>query len=325
MFYLLCVSICFAVMFIVLAAASFASLPLQRILVGASSRRSPRTTANLIFIVRILPSLVAAIAALGLALPAFLEYEPSRTAETPGFPLLLLAAFGAMGVAIALVRCWRILRRTGRMQNEWIQQAECISLYRDKVPLYRLETPSSLLAVTGIVRPRIFMSKHVADILNSPELEAALTHELSHVRTGDNLKQFILKVIRLPRWLYFSAGLDAAWMSTSELAADEGAIAGGASALDLASALIKVGRLSLENHAPQEVAASHLVEGCGAATQARAVRLREMLEGESSARVLNVAQGSAVTPILIATLLILYVALLTSLPAIHELLEYLVR
>src|SRR5690348_2310863 len=140
MFYLLCVSLCFAVMFIVIATVSFASLPLQRILVEASSRRRPRTTANLIFIIRILPSLVAFIAALGLALPAFLEYEPSHTAETPGFPLLLLAAFGAVGVAIGVVRCWRILRMTGKIQNAWMQQAKYISLYDGKVPLYRLES-----------------------------------------------------------------------------------------------------------------------------------------------------------------------------------------
>lgn len=325
MFYLLCASLCFAVMFIVIAVASLALLPVRRILVTTSSLRRPGTTANLIFIVRILPFVLGVVAALGLTLPAFLQFEPSHTSEIPGLSLLLLAALGAIIIAIALVRCWRILRITGKMQNKWMRQAERIFLYDHKVPVYRLESSSSLLAVTGILRPRIFMSKDVAGVLNASELEAALAHELSHVRTGDNLKQFILKVTHPPRWLRFSAGLDSAWVSTSELAADEGAITGGASALDLSSALIKVGRLSIEGHAPVELAASHLVDGCGAATQARAARLRELLQNESSPSRLQRGDSPAYVPVAFAALLLIYIALLTSLPAIHEMLEFLVR
>ena len=325
MFYLLCVSLCLAVMFIVVVAATLALLPLQRIVVHTKCRRRPGTTANLIFIVRILPFLLGVIAALGLTLPAFLKFEPSHTTEMPGLPLLLLAASGALIVVIALLRCWQILRATSTMQDQWLRQAEDVSVYNDGIPVYRLEGSSSLLVVTGILHPRIFMSKDVAGVLNNTEFDAALAHELSHVRTGDNLKQFILKITRPPRWLLFSAGLDSAWMTSAELAADEGAITGGASALDLSSALIKVGRLSVTTHAPCEVAASHLVDGCGAATQVRAARLRELLESDSAKRLLEVADGPAYTPMLFATLLLIYVVLLTALPVIHEILEFLVR
>jgi beta-lactamase regulating signal transducer with metallopeptidase domain len=230
-----------------------------------------------------------------------------------------------MIVTIALVRCWRILRTTGAVQRKWLQQAERVSIYKDSIPVYRLEKSSSLLAVTGILRPHIFMSKDVADVLNTPELEAALAHELRHVRTGDNLKQFVLKVTRLPHWLAFSRHLDSEWVGASELAADEGAIAEGVSALDLASALIKVGRLSVSGHAPAEFAASHLVDGCGTATQTRVARLRELLQNESSSGILETADSPAYAPIVFSTLLLVYIVLLTSLPAIHELLEVLVR
>jgi Zn-dependent protease with chaperone function len=325
MFYLLCISLCFAVMFIVIAAASLALLPLQRILSGARRRRRPSTTANLIFIVRTLPFLLGVVAAIGLVLPAYLEFEPSHTTEMPGLPLLICSLLGAMIVGTAVMRCWRILRTTWRMQNNWLRQAQLDSRYRDEIPVYRLESPSSLLAVTGILRPRIIMSKDVADVLNTPELEAALAHELRHVRTGDNLKQFVLKVTRLPHWLSFSRHLDFGWVSASELAADEGAIAAGVSALDLASALIKVGRLSVSGHAPAEFAASHLVDGCGTATQTRVARLRELLQNESSSGILETADSPAYAPIVFSTLLLVYIVLLTSLPAIHELLEVLVR
>jgi Zn-dependent protease with chaperone function len=325
MFYLLCISLCFAAMFIVIAAASLALLPLQRMVAVISRRQRPGTTVNLIFIFRILPFLLGVVAAVGLVLPAYLEFEPSHTTEMPGLPLLICSWLGAIVIGVTLMRCWRILRTTWTMQNNWLRQAQRVSLYHDRIPVYRLESSKSLLAVTGILRPRIFMSKDVAGALNSAELEAALAHELSHVRTGDNLKQFILKVTHPPRWLRFASGLDSAWVSTSELAADEGAITGGASALDLSSALVKVGRLSLQARPPAELAASHLVDGCGAATQARAARLRELLENDCLKHAPQRSDGPAYASIVLATLLLIYVVLLTSLPAIHQILEFLVR
>ena len=325
MFYLLCISLCFAAMFIVVAGTSIALLPLQQMVGATGRRRRPGTTANLIFIVRTLPFLLGVVAALGLALPAYLEFEPSHTTEMPGLPLLLFAALGVVIVAIAVARCWRILRTTRTMQIKWLRQVECVSLYCDRIPVYCLESSRSLLAVAGMLHPRIFMSKDVVGALNAPELEAALAHELSHVRAGDNLKQFILKVTRAPRWLGFASGLDSAWVSTSELAADEGAIGGGASALDLSSALIKVGRLSRQGGPSPEMAASHLVDGCGAATQARAARLRELLQNDCPEHVLQGGESPAYASIVFATLLLIYLVLLTSLPAIHDLLEFLVR
>jgi Zn-dependent protease with chaperone function len=323
MFYLLCVTLCFAVLFIVTAVAGVILFPLLRVVVARSNQRRPRTTANLIFLVRIVPFLLGLIAAIGLVLPAFLEFEPSATGETPGVLLLLFAGLGTFILSVMLVRCTRILLRTYEVQKEWLRDAQGFSSYRG-LPVYRVDKAGSLLAVTGVFRPRIFISRDVAGVLNGPEFDAALAHELSHVKAGDNLKQLVLKITRLAGWLNFAGALDAAWVKTSEMAADEGAITRGATALDLSSALVKVGRLSMKGPAGAELAASHLVDGCVSATQARAARLRELLEYGSTSNSQSGTLGSY-TPVLFAALFVLYLILLSSLPSIHELLEFLVR
>src|SRR5689334_12897958 len=248
MFYLLCITLCFAAMFVVTAATTLVSAPLLRF-VMARTRRRPAMAANLIFIIRILPALLGLIVAAGLVLPAFVEFEPSATGEIPGVPLLLLAGLGGLIVFVTLVRCWRILRTTFVMQNKWLQEAEPFGSHEGAVPIYCVDESQALMAVTGVFRPQIFVSRDVAQTLSGAELDAALAHELSHVSAGDNLKQLLLKVTRPPRWIPFLGHLDSAWAKNSEIAADEGAIIRGSSALDLSSALIKVGRLSTHQQA----------------------------------------------------------------------------
>ncbi|HET9183664.1 MAG TPA: M56 family metallopeptidase [Candidatus Angelobacter sp.] len=329
MFYLLCLSLCFAVFFIVTAGASLVLLPLLRLVLSRSdlrrARARARSRANLIFTARVLPALLGLVAALGLALPAFLKFEPSSTREIPGLLLLLLAGLGALIVGAIVLRCWRILRTTHVMQRDWLKKAQRFSKCGRRIPVYCVDESAPLLAVTGIFRPRIFISRAVAAVLDSPELHAALAHEFSHVAAGDNLKQFLLKISRPPAWLHFPKQLDSAWVNNSEIAADEGALAGGASALDLSSALVKVGRLSVRNFAPSGLAASHLVDGCGAATQARVVRLRELLANDATLGASGPADRPSYLPLILATSFVMYFALLSSLHAIHALLEFLVR
>lgn len=328
MFHLLCISLCFAVMFIVTAAASLALLPLAAAILSRSdlrrARARTRARANLIFTVRVFPALLGLVAALGLALPAFLEFEPSSTREIPGMPLLLFAGVGALVVGAIVMRCLRILRTTWLLQRDWLKKVQRVSECGNGIPVYCVEESTPLLAVAGILCPRIFISQDIAGALDAAELHAALAHEFSHVNAGDNLKQLLLKITRPPAWLRFLGRLDSAWVNNSEVAADEGAIAGGASALDLSSALVKVGRLSARSLAPSGLAASHLVDGCGAATQARVVRLRELLANDS----LNVSETTDrrnYLPAILTASFLIYIALLSSLHAIHGLLEFLVR
>jgi len=88
MFYLLCFCVVFAVMFLAFAVSTLASMPILRLMAGISARLRAATAANLFFTVRGLPLLATLLLGMGLALPAFLEFEPHSTHENPGPALL---------------------------------------------------------------------------------------------------------------------------------------------------------------------------------------------------------------------------------------------
>ena len=325
MFYLLCLTLCLAVMFLVLAVASILSVPVAGLLERWLEHARPRTTANLLLIFRLLPFSLAVTISIGLALPAFLKFEPPSTKEMLNVPLIVLAALGG-GVLITIIsRGLRMWRTTRFMQREWQKHSHAVDGAGD-LPLYRIDSKTSLLAVTGVFKPKIFVSRAVAEALTEEEMSAALSHEIAHVRSHDNLKQVLMKIMAPPPWFHVHQSTGASWIRASEIAADESALAQGASALELSSALIKVGRLSLANTVPGTVAASHLVpRGCSSATLTRAAHLRDLLEnGTVVADVQSSGSRKALTAL--ALIVSAYIAcLVTLLPAVHEALEFLVR
>jgi beta-lactamase regulating signal transducer with metallopeptidase domain len=67
-------------------------------------------------------------------------------------------------------------------------------------------------------------------------MQAAIRHELAHASRHDNFKKLAFQVSRFP----FLSGLERSWMQAAELAADDAAVIDESSAVDLASALLKV-------------------------------------------------------------------------------------
>lgn len=325
MFYLLCLCLVLAVMSIIFVLAALTSLPALRVLAAYRHLVRAGTAANLLFVFRALPLVLGMVASLGLALPAFLEFEPYATHEMPG-PLLLLLA--GLGLLIVIGMTWRIAQIvwvTLSLQRRWLKNSKPLDASLKGIPVFCVEGSASLVAVAGIFTPRIFISRDVADALNTEELNAALSHELAHVSANDNLRQFILKMMPRPRFLPFLSGMDALWASTSEVAADERAIAKGASPLELSSALVKVGRLSIQQRSSL-LAASHLVDGCSSATHLRAGHLRDLLEQGASPEKVNPASQWLRGWMACAALVLLYLlALWTLLPEVHEALEFIVR
>lgn len=325
MFYLLCLCLVLAVMFIVFALAALTSLPALRALNAYRHVVRAGTTANLLFIFRALPLVLGIVASVGLALPAFLEFEPYATHEMPGPILLLLAG---LGLFIVMGMTWRIVQivwTTLSLQRRWLKNSKPLDVSFKGIPVFCVEGSASLVAVAGIFVPRIFLSRDVADVLNTEELNAALAHELAHVNANDNLRQFILKMMPKPGFLPFLSDMDSLWSSTSELAADERAIARGTSPLDLSSALVKVGRLTFQRRSTL-LAASHLVDGCSSATHMRAGHLRDLLEhGVPSEKANPTGQWMRGWIACAAVVLLYLLALWTLLPEVHEALEFIVR
>ena len=324
MFYVLATALSLAVLFLVLASASLLSLPGTRLLLKMAGPATPRIRANLLFAWRLLPLGMACAVTFGLALPAFLEFEPSSTKEGMGFRLEALAALGALVLLAMAMRAVTILRATRKAQQGWRGRSDRIKMEAMRTPVYRVENGASLLAVTGIFRPAIFVAREITEALSQDELRAALAHEMAHVWSFDNLKQLLLKITRAPRWLEALYNADAEWTSASELAADHRALAEGASALELSSALIKVGRLKRSPVADAPIA-SHLAPSCcSGALESRVARLSEILEGAETAPA-SARNGSHLLLAIIIGLAAYFACIHAVLPAVHEALEFLVR
>jgi Zn-dependent protease with chaperone function len=176
--------------------------------------------------------------------------------------LAALTLISAVGIGLAIWRGLVSLRATRRIVADWLRHADAIDLEGAPVSAYRIRHPFPVIAMAGVIRPRLFIASQVFDSLNDGELTAAIRHEAGHLAMRDNLKRALMCVCR-DVLMIVPCGrvLDRDWAETAEAAADEyAARAGAACALDLASALIKIARLIPEGVKPTMPAGAFLID-----------------------------------------------------------------
>jgi beta-lactamase regulating signal transducer with metallopeptidase domain len=179
----------------------------------------------------------------------------------------------AAGVLLAAWRVGRTWVATRRLARDWMRHAEPFKVEGATVPTFRIRHSFPVIAVIGVLRPRLFVASQVFDALTPEELCAALAHERGHVEGRDNLKRALLQagedaLLHAP----LGRSLRRAWQGESEMAADEFAAAGGpAAALDLASAIVKISKLVPRGARPTLPAGAHLL-GDGEDSTSRRVR-----------------------------------------------------
>lgn len=328
MFYAIAAALCCAVLFIVLSGTSLVSAGMLWAGRRIPGKLSPRAGANLLFAFRCLPLFLTILITLGFALPSILEFEPRSSSEIMGLRLLVLAACGGLALVGFAIRSWRVIRATRQAQKLWRSHSTRVQPEGVRVPVYCADGAYPLLAVTGVFRPEIYVTNTVAQNLSANELSAAIAHELAHVRSRDNLKQMVLKITQPPQWLNPFRKSDAAWLKASEVAADEAALASGATALDLSSALVKVGQLSRLAPVSNTIAASYLLpETAESCIAVRVMHLEKLLSGERGLARLRHDHGNKTWTVLSLVLLVVSygVCVHAVLPRMHEALELLVR
>lgn len=203
---------------------------------------TPRDAARLFWMLRLFPTLCSLGLVAGLCIPPYLQLEPVGTGESIN-PLCLLAA--AAGVWIwmsSLTRTVRALVQSLRCCREW----ERSGVERDGEVLI-VDSPAPVLAVAGILRPRLIASRRLLKTLPADQIEVAVKHEKGHRDANDNLKR--LTMLLAPRAFWGGAeGLERAWSRASEQAADDQAVNGDpALGVALAAALVGVARLHTGN------------------------------------------------------------------------------
>ena len=203
---------------------------------GTAARR-----ASLLLGLGLLPALAGLVAAVGLALPAWLVHEPRETGETAGPVLVALAAAGAalvLGrVGAALLELWR----TSRLVRKW--EAAGRSLAGLPFPATRLAHEFPVAAVFGLRQGRLFLADRLLRALSPEELDGVVAHEAAHHAARDNLKRLLLRAT--PDLLALTgpgSRLRRAFEDAAEAAADAQACAR-VSPLVLARTLLKVASL----------------------------------------------------------------------------------
>jgi hypothetical protein len=258
-----------------------------------------------------------------------MKFEPRSTSEMMSLRLLVLGALGAFALVAMGIRAVKTLRATMLVRKQWRRSSKKLPIEGMDTPVYCLDGPRSVLAVLGIFQPEIFIAREVAQVLSPEELSAAIAHERAHIRSFDNLKQLLLKITGLPRWLKpnMFRRTETDWINASEVAADEAALATGALPLDLSAALVKVARLTNRAVVGEAVAASHLLPVvCGSSMEARMSHLQELLEDATPSHPAEMPNGKYRMLLSLVVLAIAYGACVnTVLPWVHEALESLVR
>jgi beta-lactamase regulating signal transducer with metallopeptidase domain len=154
-------------------------------------------------------------------------------------------------------------------------------------------------------------------------MEAAIAHEMAHIRALDNLKQLLLNATRFPRFLSTMTEIEHSLGCATEISADARALDAKISPLDLGSAILKVARLRAYP-TMSAVAASHLVPDFNSSTlRARVERLESLVQQEHGgrARTRNWSWMAGATVVL----LIYFIKVDALLVLTHKLTEILVR
>jgi beta-lactamase regulating signal transducer with metallopeptidase domain len=258
-FRLLCLSL--AAFFLVHLALGLVVSSLAPAAIRIARRLGPRRAVRFLLALRLFPLGIAMFAAAGLCVPSYLQFEPKATAEHIGFVCLAAAILGAAVWGVSIARALRAAAGSLRYTRHCRRIGRRTWLPGESSPVWVVERCAApLLALIGVVRPRLVVSKNVLSGLSSRQLAAALRHEHAHWVSRDNLKRLLMLLAPdvFPFVRAFRA-IERSWAMFAEWAADDSAVAGDSRhSLSLAAALVRVARMGA---AAQPPLASSLLAG----------------------------------------------------------------
>jgi len=243
---LLCISL--ATFFLVHLALGTVVSVIARPAVRLGERIRPHVAARWLLVLRLLPAAGAALVVVLVCLPSYLWLEPDVPDERVGFGCLAVALLGIALWGISLARGLRGAAGSRRFLRRCQRAGSRARLPGERADAWIVEGAAPLLALGGIVRPRLVISRGVMSALSAEQLAAALRHERAHWTARDNLKRLL--ILLTPGILPFAGSsrtLERGWRKFTEWAADDRAVAGNAlRSFALAAALVRVARLTAD-------------------------------------------------------------------------------
>ena len=233
-----------------------------------SARYRVRCTADLLFALRMLPFFAAVTITAAFTIPSFLLLEPRAIVEPLGGVPVLLGISGLVLAGLGAGNVTACALRASKLIASWKRGAKPVDV-SGATPVLRISRAVPALTASGILRPRVLLSRTAESVLTTNELQTALRHEFAHIRRWDNLKKLLLRLVPFPGM----SRLETAWLDATEMAADDAAVSNMTEALDLAAAILKLSRLgSNSGRKPAELEMG-LVHSAAASTNARVKRL----------------------------------------------------
>ena len=320
---LLCM--CFAAFFLIHAVLVLSVELSARRAIRFARGITPRFASRFLFALRMLPLALAAVAVLGFCLPSYLLLEGQAGGEQVGWPCIAIALLGAAMCVASIVRMARAASRSAQMGREWRIGGTETLVGAEHLIATVVQRQAPVLAVAGIIRPKLIVSSSVLQALSGEELNAALRHERAHRIWRDNFKRLLF--IAAPQPFGLSRGLRALegqWSKFSEWAADDHAAANDSHrAVFLATALIHFAKLGLPGQRPAIV--SSFVDASDLAERVeRLLRETPVPRKRGDGRVgkaRHVLASTAAFAVCLLTAVMLWPA---SLSAVHRLLERLI-
>jgi Zn-dependent protease with chaperone function len=314
------VCLCLACFFLVhLALGLLVSLTASWAIRRASRMDAP-SAARFLLGLRLLPAGGASIVVAGICAPSYLWLEPEASAEEVGLACLAAAFLALIILIFSIVRGLRAFRRSLQYIRHCQRVGRQSRLPGESRPVWIVSGAAPLLALTGIVRPRLVISQPVVSALSGSQLAAVLSHEHAHRLSHDNLKR--LAILLSPGLFPFFRGFDKleqAWARFTEWAADDRAVDGDVRrSLSLATALVRVARLGAAAQVPR-LATSLLAD-----SRDLSARVDRLLHPRAKVRPRHphLATGAVLA---FAALLAAVVLEPATLIAVHQLLERLIQ
>jgi len=247
---LLC--LCFSFFFLLNAACGLLVWTLSKYALRFVAARRAPAAANFLLALRLFPFAVATLFVIVLCVPSYVRLEPGATAERVGFACLIFGALGLLTWCLALLRAGRALFFSAVHHRRLSRVAAKTFMREQQCSVFVLNTREPVLALAGVVRPRLLISRSLLESLSLAELNAAVIHEMAHRASRDNLKRLL--VLLAPEIFPFVNPLrrvEQAWSRFAEWAADDWAAAGNSErALSLAAALLHFARLGVSPALP---------------------------------------------------------------------------
>jgi Zn-dependent protease with chaperone function len=320
---LACLSLaCFFLLHLALALG--VNLLAPRVL-ALASRRRPCSAAGLVLAARLFPSVAALLVVACVCVPSYFWLEPQATVEQVGLACLAAVLLSVVSLGASIWRGLRAITSSIRYERH-CRQLGCETRLVGETRVLVTKGPPGLVALAGILRPRLLISRQALQNLPALELEAALRHESAHRISRDNLKRLLLLLTPdgFPLSARFFSGLGAlenGWRRFSECAADDQAVQGDSSrSVALAGALVRVARWGIPADAPPLMTS---LAADGTDLEARVDRLLGAPPGgEQPART---KPKFAAAMILLAGSLLAISTGPAALQAAHGLLEHLIR